>query len=322
MVAVSDSGPELPRDGEVVDLVVAAGEQGERLDRILSARLEGYSRSAIQRWIEQGRVLVDGQPARSNDRPRPGSRIAVTPAPPPPSPATPQEIDLAVLHEDEHLLVIDKPAGLVVHPSPGHPDRTLVNALLFRYALPEGGDNQRPGIVHRLDKDTSGVMVAARSQKARESLIAQFKRHSIGREYLALVIGRPPASAVYDTLYGRHPVKRKQFTTRVAEGKRAVTHMRLVELLHAAALVSCRLETGRTHQVRVHLSEHGLPVVADRQYGRASRDDRLREATARIGRQALHAAVLGFDHPASGERVRFTSPLPEDFRLAMAVLRD
>ncbi len=302
--------------------MVEAGEQGVRLDRIISARLPDYSRSAIQRWIEQGRVLVDGEPARSNARPLPGARIELTPAPPPPSPATPQDIELQVLHEDEHVLVIDKPAGLVVHPSPGHPDRTLVNALLFRYRLPESDDERRPGIVHRLDKDTSGVMVAARSQRARESLLGQFKQHSIEREYLALVIGHPPASALYDTLYGRHPVRRKQFTTRVREGKRAVTHMRLQELLHASALVSCRLETGRTHQVRVHLSEHGFPVIADRQYGRCSRDERVREATARIGRQALHASVLGFDHPLSGERLRFRSPLPEDFRMAMAALRD
>jgi 23S rRNA pseudouridine1911/1915/1917 synthase len=307
---------------EVVELVVTNGEAGRRLDRILSDRLPEWSRSILQRWIAEERVRVDGAAARASTRPRAGAVVTLRPEASVTPTTEPQDIPLDILFEDALLVVVNKPAGLVVHPSPGHPDRTLVNALRFHTSLSEDGDPGRPGIVHRLDKDTSGVMVAAKSAAARENLVAQFKKHSIEREYLAIVKGAPPVTAVYDTMYGRHPVKRKRFTSRVARGKRAVTRVRLLESFGAAALVACRLQTGRTHQVRVHLSENGYPLLADKIYGRAARDRRLREATARIGRQALHAALLGFDHPATGERIRFEAPLPEEFERALAALRE
>jgi len=303
------------------ELVVSAEEEGERLDRLISARGLEYSRSLLQRWIAEGRVLVDGQTAKSNARPKRGSLIRVTPGPPPVSTAIPQDIPLTVLFEDEHLLVLNKQAGLVIHPAPGHSQGTLVNALRFYASLPDDDDWRRPGIVHRLDKDTSGVMVVAKQSKARDHLIAQFKRHSIERHYHALVVGHPPLEATYDTLYGRHPADRKRFTSRVDSGKSAVTHIRTIERLHGSALIACTLDTGRTHQIRVHLSEAGFPVLADAHYGRPSRDPRLIEAARLIGRQALHASVLGFEHPITGAFLRFETALPEVFERAIEVLR-
>jgi 23S rRNA pseudouridine1911/1915/1917 synthase len=232
----------------------------------------------------------------------------------------PQEIPLELLYEDEQLVVLMKPAGLVVHPAPGHPDGTLVNALRFRFGV-QVGDPLRPGIVHRLDRETSGVMVVARTALAREHLMAQFKRHDIEREYVTIALGRPPDTQRVDTLHGRHPVDRKRFTSRLARGKRAVTELRVLERLHASSLLQCRLETGRTHQIRVHLAEMGHPILADALYGRGSPDPRLRAAAAAISRQALHARVLGFTHPLTSERLRFTSEPPSDFVSALQILR-
>jgi 23S rRNA pseudouridine1911/1915/1917 synthase len=249
-----------------------------------------------------------------------GARVLVRPAPPPPSAAVPQDIPLELLFQDEQLAVLMKPAGLVVHPAPGHPDGTLVNALRFHLDV-RAGDPERPGIVHRLDRDTSGVMVVARTELARERLIAQFSRHDIDREYVAIALGALPATQRFETLHGRHRTDRKRFTTRVTSGKRAVTEVALQERLHGASLVRCRLETGRTHQIRVHLAEHGFPILGDAVYGHASRDPRVHAAEQAIGRQALHARVLGFTHPLSGERVRFCAEPPEDFERALAILR-
>ena len=300
-------------------LEISAKEAGERIDRILSARPLGFSRAVLQGWIAAGRVLVDGATVRASARPRAGARVELHPAPPPPSEAVPEDIPLELLHVDDALAVLNKPAGLVVHPAPGHPQGTLVNALRFHLDVREG-DPQRPGIVHRLDRDTSGVMVVARSEAAREGLIAQFKRHDIERSYLAIALGHPAAQRI-ETLHGRHPVDRKRFTARVAEGKRAVTELAVLERLHGASLVRCTLETGRTHQIRVHLSELGHPLLADALYGKSSRDAKLRAAEQAIGRQALHAQVLGFVHPVSGERMRFVADPPPDFARALSELR-
>jgi 23S rRNA pseudouridine1911/1915/1917 synthase len=248
--------------------------------------------------------------------------VVVRPAPPPPSDAEPQDIPLAVLFEDDHLLVVDKPAGLVVHPAPGHADGTLVNALLFHAQVEDdGADRRRPGIVHRLDKDTSGVMVVAKTAQVRDALVALFQKHDIERRYVAIAAGEPPVRVTYDTLIGRHPTDRKRFTTKVRRGKRAVTHVEVRERLEGAALVECKLETGRTHQIRVHLAEHGHPVLGDPVYGRSPKSPVAREAAKGLGRQALHAAVLGFRHPATGEAQRFETEPPADFRAALALLR-
>ncbi len=307
-------------DLEPVEIVVTREEAGERVDRVLSARPLGWSRSTVARWIDEGRVTADGAPVARRTKLRAGQRVVVRPAPPPPSEAEPQEIPLTILHEDAHLLVLDKPPGLVVHPAPGHADGTLVNALLFHTRMEEG-DRLRPGIVHRLDKDTSGVMVVAKTAEAREGLIALFQAHDIERRYLAIAAGSPPDRVTYETLVGRHRTDRKRFTTRTTRGKRAVTHLEVKERLHGAALVECRLDTGRTHQIRVHLSDHGHPVLGDPVYARPPKDPLVRRVAAELGRQALHAAVLGFRHPVTGEPMRFETEPPEDFRRALAALR-
>ncbi len=306
--------------------MVAPSEAGERLDRALAARDPTCSRATLQRWIKDGRVTVDGVPAAPKTKLREGQRVEVRPAPPPPSDATPEDLPLTVLYEDAHLLVVDKAAGMVVHPAPGHPGGTLVNAVLGRYHGPgaalEGDDPQRPGIVHRLDALTSGVMVVARTLEAKAGLVARFQTHDIDRFYLAIASGRPPDEVTYDTLHGRHPRHRKRFSSQVREGKRAVTHVVTLERLHGAALVRCTLETGRTHQIRVHLADAGFPLIGDPVYARAPRDPRLREAARALGRQALHAARLGFEHPVTRERLTFDAPPPPDFEAALDALRE
>jgi len=305
-----------------VRLVVSAAESGERLDRLLSARDLGWSRSTLQRWIEDGRVTVDGVPVAPSWRARAGARVVVEPAPPPPSDAEPEPIPLSILLEDTHLLVLDKPSGMVVHPGPGHRSGTLVNALLHHARVDPGSDPRRPGIVHRLDKDTSGVMVVAKTDAAREGLVALFRVHDIERRYLAIVVGAVPGALTVDAPIARHPVHRKRFSSTTGRGKPARTRVTVLERLHGTTLIECRLETGRTHQIRVHLADRGWPILGDPTYGRRSRDPRLLEVAQALGRQALHATVLGFRHPITGEPLRFEVPPPADFAEALARLRD
>ncbi len=302
-------------------LRLSGEDSGERIDRVLARRCPEFSRSALQRWIEQGRVEQAGEVVSRKTKAIEGAEILIHPAPPEAMSAEPQAIPLEVLFEDEHLIILDKPAGLVVHPAPGHPDGTLVNALLHHGELQGGPDPLRPGIVHRLDKDTSGVMVVAKTAQAHERLVEMFQQHSLERAYLAIALGRPPESIRYDTFHGRHPANRKKFTSRGDRGRRAVTDLESVEVLHGSALVRCRLETGRTHQIRVHLAEHGHPVLGDPLYGKSIGDPELRRVSTELGRQALHAAVLAFDHPISGEPMRFETEPPEDFQQALRSLR-
>jgi len=305
----------------VLTITLSEDDEGERIDRVLARRCPEFSRSALQRWIEQGRVEQAGEVVSRKTKAVEGAEVLIHPAPPEALSAEPQAIPLGVLFEDEHLVVLDKPAGLVVHPAPGHPDGTLVNALLHHAKVQGGADPLRPGIVHRLDKDTSGVMVVAKSAQAHERLVEMFQQHSLERAYLAIALGRPPAAIRYDTFHGRHPANRKKFTSRGDRGRRAVTNLELIELLHGSALVRCRLETGRTHQIRLHLAEHGHPVLGDPLYGRSIADPKLRGVSAELGRQALHAAVLAFAHPISGEPMRFETEPPEDFQQALHSLR-
>ncbi len=273
-------------------------------------------------------MQVNGAPAtKAGLELRAGDRVEVALRPPEPVTAQPQAMELRVLHEDAHLIVIDKPPGLVVHPAPGHPDRTLVNALLAHCSDLSGiGGELRPGIVHRLDKDTSGILVATKDDATHQALAARFAAHDragLLREYLA-VIAPPPeaASGRFETLYGRHPVHRKKFSSKVARGKRAVTHWRVVERFDGhAALVRCRLETGRTHQIRVHFADAGHPVLGDPLYGRKPRDPALAQLAADLGRQALHAARLEFTHPVTGAPLRFETPPPADMQLLLDRLR-
>jgi 23S rRNA pseudouridine1911/1915/1917 synthase len=302
-------------------LTLAEEDAGERLDRILARRCPEFSRSALQRWIEQGRVEQAGEVVSRKTKALAGAEVSIQPAPPEVMGAEPQDIPIEVLFEDAHLIIVDKPAGLVVHPAPGHPDGTLVNALLYHAEVHGGADPLRPGIVHRLDKDTSGVMVVAKTPQAHERLVEMFQQHALERAYLAIVLGRPPPSITYDTFHGRHPAHRKKFTSRGDRGRRAVTHLETVELLHGSALVRCRLETGRTHQIRVHLAEHGHPVLGDPVYGKSIGDPELRRVSTELGRQALHAVLLAFAHPITGEAMRFETEPPDSFQRALSSLR-
>ncbi len=298
-----------------------ADDAGERIDRVLARRCPQFSRSALQRWIEQGRVEQAGEVVSRKTKAVDGAEVLIHPAPPETMSAEPQAIPLQVLFEDDQLIVLDKPAGLVVHPAPGHPDGTLVNALLHHAEVQGGSDPLRPGIVHRLDKDTSGVMVVAKSAQAHERLVEMFQQHRLERAYLAIALGRPPQSIRYETLHGRHPSNRKKFTSRTERGRRAVTDLESIELLHGSALVRCRLETGRTHQIRVHLAEHGHPVLGDALYGKSIGDPELRRVADELGRQALHATVLAFEHPITGKAMRFETEPPQDFQNARRALR-
>ena len=302
-------------------VTLSEADDGERIDRVLARHCPEFSRSALQRWIEQGRVEQAGEVVSRKTKAQGGAEVTIEPAPPAKMSAEPEDIPLDILFEDDHLLVLDKQAGLVVHPAPGHPDGTLVNALLHHAAVAGGADPLRPGIVHRLDKDTSGVMVVAKTPTAHERLVDMFQAHRLERTYLAIVRGRPPERITYDTFHARHPSNRKKFTSSGDRGKRAVTHLESLEVLHASTLVSCRLETGRTHQIRVHLADAGHPVVGDPLYGKSVSDPILREVSQRLGRQALHATLLAFEHPITGEALRFETEPPEDFDAALQALR-
>jgi 23S rRNA pseudouridine1911/1915/1917 synthase len=306
------------------ELRVPREAHGSRLDRFV-AGATGVSRSELARWIARGRVTVGGGARDASSSVREGEVVVVQPEAPTPTAALPDhDVRFKVLHLDEHVVVVDKPAGLVVHPARGHADGTLVNGLLAlglfsREELqhPDAGSeaHARPGIVHRLDRGTSGVMVVARTARAREELKAQFQAHSIERAYEAIVVGAAQ-SATIATLHGRHPRDRLRFTGNVSQGKRAVTHVHVLARLLGATLVRCTLETGRTHQIRVHLAESGTPVLGDPLYGRPPRDARTRGVGDRLGHQALHARVLGFVHPGTGAPVRFETEPPPDFTRA------
>ncbi|HYJ07555.1 MAG TPA: RluA family pseudouridine synthase [Polyangiaceae bacterium] len=302
-----------------------------RVDRALVQLMPEASRATVQRWIAEGRVKIDGKICRAKQLLRAGAKLEVEPSEPPPSQATPDaSVRFQVLYEDPHLIVIDKPAGLVVHPARGHASGTLVNGLLarggFERAAADPRDpnaSVRPGVVHRIDKDTSGILVVAKDEPTREGLKAQLSAHSMERLYRAITLGVPQTMSIV-TLYDRHPRSRMRFTSKTSSGKRAVTHVALLDTLakRRAALVECRLETGRTHQIRVHLSEQaGTPLLADWLYGREPAEPDLLAVARSLGRQALHAASLGFVHPVSGEELRFESPLPADMQQALAALR-
>jgi 23S rRNA pseudouridine1911/1915/1917 synthase len=308
-------------------VVVPLEARGARLDRFLAETLH-RSRSELQRWIGAGRVSIAGQAAPAAARVRAGERILVEPMQPPTTQALPDErVRVDVMYVDDDVIVVDKPAGMVVHPARGHSGGTLVNGLLalglFRAdALDEDSHptDNRPGIVHRLDRGTSGVMVVARTAAARERLKEQFQAHSIERAYAAIVVGNA-TSRTFDTLHGRHPRDRLRFTTHVRSGRRAVTNVRVIERLLGATYVECTLQTGRTHQIRVHLAEAGTPVLGDPLYGKAPRDPLLKQVAERLGHQALHARVLGFVHPRTGGAMRFETPLPDDVHEVLTELR-
>jgi 23S rRNA pseudouridine1911/1915/1917 synthase len=301
---------------------------GERLDRFLAQAAEGFSRTRLKALIEEGCVTVDGDVVRDPSRKlAAGAQVALEAPPLQDAPVEGEDIALDVVFEDEHLIVIDKPAGLVVHPAPGHPDGTLVNALIRHCgaSLSGIGGVKRPGIVHRLDKDTSGLIVAAKSDAAHKGLADLFADHgrtgSLVREYAALAWnGFPARSGTIDAPIARHRFARERMAViDAADSRHAVTHWRIVEALGPAAWVQCRLETGRTHQIRVHLAHIGHPLLGDSVYGAGfkTKANRLGEAArvalAALNRQALHAQTLGFEHPITSEALSLERPPPADF---------
>ncbi|HXR86833.1 MAG TPA: RluA family pseudouridine synthase [Stellaceae bacterium] len=305
-------------------ITVSEAEAGERLDRILAAHLAALSRSRLKKLIETGQVSLDGETINDpSRRVKGGQRFVVAlPAPVADRPE-PQAMALSIVYEDDQLLVLDKPAGLVVHPAPGNPDRTLVNALLAHCgeSLAGIGGVKRPGIVHRIDKDTSGLMVIAKTDVAQQKLSADFAAHRLTRSYLAVVRGVPsPRAGTIATRLGRSRVNRKKMAVVTSGGKEAVTHYRVLRALGLrAALVECRLATGRTHQIRVHLTSIGHPLIGDQTYGRG-RSAGLPEAPRAFPRQALHANLIGFTHPLNGKYLEFTSLLPADIAELIAAL--
>lgn len=297
------------RGGTLSDFTVGPEEQGLRLDVYLSRKDATVSRSQARRLIDDGEALVDGRPARASHRVRPGERVSLRRPPPRSSGIAPEEIPLAILYEDDALLVVDKPAGMVVHPAAGNPRGTLVNALQFHCGtLSTVGGLMRPGIVHRLDKGTSGLLVVARNQTAFDSLVDQLATHDVDRRYRALVHGHlDTARGTVDAPVGRSRRDPLRMTVS-ANGRPARTHYELIASFDAPgrlSLLECRLETGRTHQIRVHLRSIGRPVVGDELYGGA-------RGPLRLDRPFLHAVRLGFHHPGTGSAVSFESPLPTD----------
>ena len=314
-------------DADARTLAVDEAGAGERLDRWLARVMPETSRARLQAVIAAGGVLVEGRAARPSLRLKAGQSVSVRlPAPRPADPLA-EDIPITVVHEDRHLLVVDKPAGLVVHPGAGRASGTLVNALLHRVRDLSGvGGVLRPGIVHRLDRGTSGLLVVAKDDATHLALSRQFSGRTVEKEYLAVVLGVPRAAeGTIDVPIGRDPIHRQRMSVRAPRGRAARSTYRVVEALDGAALLRVRIATGRTHQIRVHLAALGHPVAGDATYGGrrspASRRPEARAALEALARPALHAARLAFTHPSSGERVSFDSPLPGDLQALLAALR-
>jgi 23S rRNA pseudouridine1911/1915/1917 synthase len=297
-----------------------------RLDRALAAALPDLSRARVQALIAENALQIDGKTVTDASSAKFAGQpfqLAIPPARP--DKAEAQDISLNITFEDEYLIIVDKPAGLVVHPAAGHSDGTLVNALLHhcKGKLSGIGGVERPGIVHRIDRDTSGLLVVAKTDKAHEGLAKLFATHDIERRYLAIVSGQPaPPAGKIATQIGRHPSDRKKMAVLPeGKGKHAVTHFRMIEPLKSAALVECRLETGRTHQVRVHMAHIGHPLIGDATYNNRQKAFRFGPNQSYFTRQALHAASLGFIHPITGEKLGFDSDLPDDIQELLTSIR-
>lgn len=313
------AAPAAPRQA-----VVPAAAGGRRFDAVLAELFPEYSRSKLAAWIRSGDVLLDGRQVRPRDPVRGGEAVQLQAVEEVQTRSRAEDIALSVLHEDEAVIVVDKPAGLVVHPGAGNPAGTLVNALLHHD--PALANLARAGIVHRLDKDTSGVMVVARTLQAHTALVAQLSARQVHRQYLAVVVGALVSGGTADAPIDRHPRDRIRMAVR-EDGRDAVTHFRLRQRFRAHTALECRLETGRTHQIRVHMAHLKHPIVGDPMYGGPLKlpkgaTPELVEALRGFRRQALHAETLEFIHPLSGEPLRCTAPLPGDMRELLRVLAE
>ncbi len=330
-------------DGERVDALVPEELAGGRLDQVLAEMLPGRSRAFIRKAFDRGGALADGVPAKPSQKVRAGQRIELLIPPAEALEARPEDLPLDILHEDDDILVLDKRPGIVVHPSQGHREGTLVNALLHHYGerLSAIGGVLRPGIVHRLDRDTSGCLVVAKNDAAHAGLMRQFMERAVGKTYLALTEGAPkPAAGKVEGNIGRSTRDRKLHAMLKTGGRHSLTEYRTLENYGAVALVECRLLTGRTHQARVHMAHAGSPVLCDREYGlRAAYTDgdvraaialmtrgealpvRAGQGRALLGRQGLHAAALRFRHPANGAEVCFEAPVPADMLAVLEAFR-
>lgn len=320
MQSVNKAKQEAGRQAATVPLEAA----GRRLDQVLVELFPDYSRSRLQEWIKAGQLTVDGRAPRARDKVWGGEQVALTVVETVDVPWTGEDLPLAVVYEDDEIIVIDKPPGVVVHPAAGNWEGTLVNALLHHApglaALP------RAGVVHRLDKDTSGLLVVARTLAAHKSLVAQLQARTVKRQYDAVVVGVITAGGTVEAPIGRHPVDRKRMAV-VEGGREAVSHYRVAERFRAHTHLKVNLETGRTHQIRVHMAHIHHPLLGDSTYGGRLRlpagcTDALRDALQHFKRQALHAGVLGLIHPASDEDMQWQAPMPEDMRKLLEKLRD
>jgi 23S rRNA pseudouridine1911/1915/1917 synthase len=318
-----NTGPEEREPGIWLNLEIPGEMEGLRVDQALARLLPQYSRSVIQQWLRDGRVVLENKALKPSDRLTGSGPLDISIPPPQPTEWPSQPMGLPLVYSDPDLLVINKPAGLVVHPGAGNPDGTLLNGLLAMddrlRLLP------RAGIVHRLDKETSGLMVVARSERARQDLVRQISGRSVSRRYLAVTCGVPIAGETIDRPVGRHPVDRVRMAV-TGGGKQATTHIRVEEKFRSHALVEARLETGRTHQIRVHLAWRGFPLVGDPLYGGrprppANATPALAEALAAFRRQALHATSLSLQHPVTGEQMTWEQPPPDDFRGLVQALK-
>jgi len=314
--------------GKQFRFTVAEEDQGRRLDQFLSEADLNISRSQAKNLIERRFVLLNQKPTKPSARLKAGDMIAGSLPEPQPLSLEPEPLPLSVLYEDPSIIVVDKPPGMVVHPAAGAPSGTLVNALLHHCKDLAGINGVlRPGIVHRLDKDTSGVMVIAKDDKAYQELTKQFKNRTVKKVYLAIAYGHfGEAEGLIDSPIGRHPVERKRMSTRTKKGRTAITRWRVLESLNNYTLLEILPETGRTHQIRVHLSSMGHPLLGDPLYGRKGRpgsihEPLLKECAKRINRQALHAHRLTIDHPRTGEKIQFLSPVPQDMQEVLECLR-
>lgn len=304
------------QEGELLEWTAEAEDAKVRIDKYITEMCgEEISRSQVQLWISEGHVTVNGGPVKANYKLSPGDEVAVKVPEPSVVEIAPEDIPLEVVFEDRDVIVVNKPRGMVVHPAPGHLSGTLVNALMFHCKDLSGINGElRPGIVHRIDKDTSGLIMAAKNDKAHASLAAQLKDHSVTRRYVALVHGNlSHDQGTVDAPIGRDPHDRKMFTVTDRNSKHAVTHFTVMERFGDYSLLELKLETGRTHQIRVHMKYIGHSLVGDPVYGKSK--------GIKMNGQALHAAVLGFVHPTSGEYVEFSAPLPQDMEELLAALR-